>query len=316
MPLAIDLALFALGIPLLWGASVILVRGAAAIARRLGLSSFLIGLTVVSFGTSAPELFVNGLAALRGETALAMGTILGSNVSNVLLVLGAAALFTPLRVESDTVRLEIPFTLIATLAVAVLANDALVDGGRSILDRSDALLLLAFFVLFLTYAMLRVRDGSSVETVVHPLSLPRALLFLGGGLVGLAIASDWLVSGATLLGPLIGIPDAVTGFVVLALGTSLPELAASIAAARAGQRDMAVGNVVGSNLFNLLLILGVTALITPIPLVTSANLHLGAALVANLLLLPFLITGLTLRAWEGWVLIASYVTYAGWLVLH
>lgn len=307
--------LILVGIPLLWKGADWLVDGGAALATRFGIPAFIIGLTVVSFGTSAPELFVNVVAAIRGNTDLAMGAILGSNVANVLLILGIAAILVPISVHSRTVRIEIPFTVLATLVVAVLIHDVFLgDGDVSRLGLADGLVLLAFFILFLAYVY-HVPHGPVPHeaTTVAKAPLGKTILLILLGLAALALGSEFLVDGSLALATMFGLKTGFIGFFIVAVGTSLPELAASIAAARKDQVDLVVGNVVGSNIFNMLWILGVTAMIHPIGLSPDTDLLLLAALLSNILLLGFLGKDRRLARPAGIAFLVAYVVFLVWL---
>ena len=312
------LLLLIAGFALLIAGAHFLVEGAAGLARRLGLSELMIGLTVVAFGTSMPELVVSVLAAARGSTSIAVGNVLGSNTANILLILGTAALIRPLAVASSTVWKEIPLSFLAAVMVAVLGNDAWINGrGGSVLDRTDGLALLGFFAVFLYYAAGMARGGEDYAEAAstRPTGLAAGLGRIGGGLVALVGGAHLVVTAAVALARGWGVPEMTIGVTIIAFGTSLPELATSLVAARKGRVDIAVGNVVGSNIFNVFLILGTSAVVAPLPLQPADNVDVGVTLLASLLLFLFMFTGRPrslLDRWEGAIclfLYAGYIAY-------
>ena len=272
----------------------LLVEGASAVARRFNVSDMVIGLTVVAFGTSTPELSVNLLAAVQNTTDIAIGNVVGSNIANILLILGIASLIRPLQVTSEIVWREIPMCLLATVVLAVLANDRSIDGGMTdSLTRIDGVVLFSFFIIFIYYTVVGAMKIGGISEYV-PKSVMgnrRALVFIGVGLAGLIGGGQLIVSGAVTISRQLGITEAVIGLTVVAVGTSLPELATSAIAARKGNADIAVGNVVGSNLFNILFVLGSSAMIQPLPLRDGSNIDIGTMLLATILLFIFMFSG-------------------------
>ena len=296
------------------------VNAATALARRLGVSDLAIGLTVVAFGTSLPELAVNVTASIQGNTGITIGNIIGSNIANILLILGAAGLIYPLAVSRGTVWREIPLSLLATLLLGILANDRIIDAGpASVLTRIDGLVLLGFFAIFLCYtaAIARRVEGLDQAITAGAVSLPRAALLIVGGLISLVVGSQWVVSGAVEIASALGVSETAIGLTIVAIGTSLPELATSMVAAFRKNPEIAVGNVVGSNLFNIFFILGVSSLIRPIPFSPKTNIDIGVLLVANLLLFVWMFTGKrrTLDRWEAGIFLAGYVGYIVFIVV-
>ncbi len=318
-------ALAALGILVGFGLLIkgagLLVDGAAVVARRLEVSDMVIGLTVVAFGTSAPELAVNLIAAVRGTTAIAIGNVIGSNIANILLILGVAASIRPLRVTAEIVWREIPMCLLAVVIMAILANDRTIDGSPAdVLTRIDGIVLLFFFGVFIYYTVagaLRI-GGIGEVTPRSGLGTRRALIYILVGLFGLMSGGQLIVSGAVGVARYLGISEALIGLSVVAVGTSLPELATSVMAARRGNADIAVGNVVGSNIFNVLFVLGISAVIQPLPFRPAGNLDLGTAVAATLLLFVFMFTGRrhTIDRLEALFFIALYAAYMGILVVR
>jgi cation:H+ antiporter len=312
------------GLALLIAGGEALVRGASNLAQDLGVSPLAVGLTVVAFGTSAPELAVNTTAALEGNTSVSFGNVIGSNLANVGLVLGCAALVRPLVVEGVVISREIPMMLLASAAALILGLDRL-RGAEEAYDRSDGLMLLLLFVVFLYYTIAeilrrRISDPfvSQAEEAISRASLRSvavALAMLGTGLVALAGGAHWTVQAAVSIAEDLHVPRVVIGLTLVAVGTSLPELVTSGMAAWRGKVDLAVGNVVGSNLFNLLFVLGVTATIRPIPTPESGawDLLVMAGLSVGLLVLAIRRDRRIVRT-EGAVLCAVYVAYLGWRV--
>lgn len=331
-PVVLDILLLAAGIALLWFGGNMLVGGSVTIAFRLGISPLVVGLTVVAFGTSAPELAFNVIASASNQDSLVFGNIVGSNICNIGLILGLAALFKPLIVHSDLVRREIPVMIGATLLMALLAHfgPAFDEAGSAGYSRIEGAILLALMLLYLFAAVwfaLRarpeaddlsqeVRDANR-EDMSRPLGKAVALTI--GGLALLAGGGELGSLGAVGVARTLRIPEEIIGLTIVAVGTSLPELAASIIATRRGQVDVAVGNIVGSNTFNILFIFGVSATIAPVGLPERAAVSLGVMGLFALMLLAMSRTrgGRMSRA-EGAILLASYAGYLGyqcWLAL-
>ena len=320
--------LFILGFILLIKGADILIDGSSSIAKKFGVSSFFIGLTVVAFGTSAPELVVSLLASVKGSSGIALGNIFGSNISNTLLILGVSAMICPLIIKKATVHKEIPFSLLAIAAVGILVNDFMIDGDSSSgLTRIDGLILILFFIIFIYYTFGITKAKESVfEKAAQEVkelqpgakehgNLTSALMIVFG-LAGLAIGGEWIVGGAMAFVGYFGLSEAFVGLTIVALGTSLPELAASVTAARKGNSDMAVGNVVGSNIFNLLWVLGLSSIFGTIGYNSALNIDLLILAGVTILLLFLIYIGKknVLGKWEGAALVGLYVVYIGFLV--
>jgi cation:H+ antiporter len=309
----IPLLQVAAGFVVLTGAAEALVYGAASLARRIGLSPLVIGLTVVSIGTSLPELVVGLEAALTGTGDLALGNVVGSNIGNIALILGLAALARPIAVEAQVVRVDGPILVAVSLVFAGLT----LDGA---LGRVDGALLVVGIVGYVLYTVWAAQDPdtSVAETFddevpgTHSVGLDLGLLVLG--LVGLVAGAHLLVLGAVSIAEGLGVGPLVIGLTIVAVGTSLPELATSLVAARRGRGDIAVGNAVGSSIFNLLGILGVTVLVQPLSTATLGALDIGVMLGVSVLILPLFRTDWTLSRWEGALLVACYLAYL-WALL-
>jgi len=312
----VDVLLLLGGFALLVSGGEVLVRGASGIARAVGLSPLVVGLTVVSFATSAPELAVTLDAAASGSPGLAVGNVVGSNIANILLVLGISALVTPLVVRSRVVKLDVPVMIALSVAFLVMA----LDGAISTLDGA---VLLGALVLYVVRAIVASRRSSASDVsqgsdapAQRPVWLNLVLVAAGVGL--LVLGADWLVGSATSIAGALGISDLVIGLTVVAIGTSLPELATSIIAVRRGERDLAVGNVVGSNIFNIGSVLGLTALITPggVPVAEPAiGFDIPFMVAVALAVLPVVYTHAAVGRWEGGLFVGYYVAYTGYLLL-
>jgi len=292
----------------------LLVNGASFLGRRMGVSDLVIGLTVVAFGTSSPELFVTLIASAKGNTEIAIGNILGSNIANLFLILGVSSLIYPLSVGKGTVWKEIPLSLLAACLLGVLANDKWIDGADlSALTRIDGLALLAFFIVFLYYSVSIAQEIHGMEDQIPQESMgtKKATLFVVLGLGGLALGGDWIVRGAVHAAKSLGMSESLVGLTIVAVGTSLPELATSAMAAYRKNVEIAVGNVVGSNIFNIFFVLALSSLIRPLPFQHRNNLDVGVVILGSLFLFFAMFTGRkrTLDRWEGAVLLVVYAAY-------
>ncbi len=306
--------LLAVGFVFLIKGADLLVTGATSIARRFNVSDLVIGLTVVAFGTSAPEMAVNIIASMQNNTGMAIGNILGSNIANVLLILGVASIIFPITVSSGTVWKEIPFSLLAALVLGFLVNDRILDNAsESIISRSDGLVLLCFFAIFLYYSAGIARKVKGQEELVPSSTLPitRALLLTAAGLTGLTLGGTWIVGSASKIGVALGMSDSMVGLTIVAIGTSLPELATSAMAAYRRNVDIAVGNVVGSNIFNIFLVLGVSSTIRPLPFFPGGNVDVAVVIFSNIVLFAamFIRRRRSLDKVEGFFFLAFYAAY-------
>ncbi len=314
----IDALLMLAGIALLLKGADLLVQGGSGLASRFGISPLVIGLTIVSFGTSMPEVLVTMLSGLRGHPDLAIGNILGSNIANILLVLGIAAIIRPLPVHDSTVVSEIPFSLTAALLVGFLANAALFSSYPELsISHVDGMILLFFFFLFGLYIYNIARTRSvSPELRESGHGLARPVIMVVVGVFGLFLGGHWVVAAAVSLAATLNISDSLIGLTVVAIGTSLPELTASGVAAYRNQTDIAVGNVVGSNIFNLLWVLGITSMVTELPFEVVSNMDLVMVIASSSLLLLALVSSRTntvLRS-HGVIFVLAYVAYLVYLV--
>ncbi|WP_143960630.1 calcium/sodium antiporter [Litoribacter populi] len=297
-----------------------LVTGASIIAYKLRVTPIVIGLTIVAFGTSTPEFTVNIYAAYIGNTDIAIGNILGSNIANVFLILGISAIIFPLTALNNTVKKEIPFSLFVATLLIILVSDQLWDKTESLgLGITDGLVLLVFFLIFLiyTFRIPRKKEENIPNPKAESASYPKAIGLVVLGLASLILGGKWIVDGAVEFAMRLGMSEALVGLTVVAVGTSLPELATSAIAAYKKQSDIAIGNVVGSNIFNTLLILGSSALVSPLPFRQEYYFDLMTNFLASLLLWLFLILDKnhTLGRVKGGMLLIVYVGYIVFLVL-
>ena len=316
------LLLFAGGIAALILGANLLVRGASNLAATLGIPPLVIGLTVVAFGTSSPELAVSVQSAWSGQTDIAVGNVIGSNIFNVLFILGVSALIAPLLVAEQLVRKEVPLMIGASVLLLLFA----LDGG---LSRIEGALLFAGAVAYTTYLVVQARREGAAASADYAREFGRnptnrrrhwvaQIAMVLVGLVLLVLGSNWLVAGAVQAARLLGLSELVIGLTIVAAGTSLPEVAASVVAALKGERDIAVGNVVGSNLFNLLAVLGLSSLVSPAGLVVAPSLlafDLPVMIAVAIGCLPIFLTGYQIARWEGALFLAYYIFYVTYLVL-
>lgn len=312
--------LFVIGFVFLIKGADFLVDGSASIAKRFKISAIVIGLTIVSFGTSTPEFVVNIFASINGNTDLAIGNILGSNIANILLILGISSIIYPLTTKRNTVWKEIPLSLLAVILLGIMANDARIDGGGfSGLTRSDGLILLSFFVIFIyyTFGIAKV-TGESDEIEIRLMSNSRAIILIVIGLFGLTVGGKWIVDGAVSLAQSFGVSQSLVGLTVVAIGTSLPELATSAVAAYKKHTDIAIGNVVGSNIFNIFWILGFSSIIRPLPFGSNSDSDIAMAIFSSALLFSFMFTGKrhTIERRDGILLVVMYIGYVSFLIIN
>lgn len=309
--------LFVLGFVFLIKGADILVNGASAIGRRFRISEMVIGLTIVSFGTSLPELLVTTVASFNGQAELGIGNILGSNIANVLIILGIAALIRPLPIPRDTYFIEIPFSVLAALLLGFLANANIFYSGHNTIGRQEGGIMLYFFFLFMVYIFVVARNKKSEQeepVVVQPMI--KSVLYIVAGVVALYFGGGWVVDGATKIALLFGISESVIGLTIVAVGTSLPELVTSAVAAYKNNTDMAVGNAIGSNIFNILWIIGFTSVLTPIPFSDHSNQDILMVLISTSALIMAVLIGKLPRIsrWEGGIFLAIYIIYLYTLV--
>lgn len=306
---------------LIFGANY-MVEGASALAKRFNISNLAIGLTVVAFGTSAPELVVNTFAAVQGHQDIVFGNVLGSNNFNLFIILGITGLITPLAVQSSTAWKEIPISFIAIVLLFILVNDVMIFNSEiSLLSRVDGGILLLFFALFLFYVYKQLKsDPSETEELVSVPSMSgiKMAIYITGGLAGLVYGGHLVVNNAIEIAESLGISQKIIGLTVVAAGTSLPELATSVIAAVKKNADIAVGNIIGSNIFNIFLILGASSILKPIGFSEVFNTDLYVLAGGTIFLILAMFTGKRkkLDRWEAAVLLLFYLGYTTYLVMQ
>lgn len=323
----LSIILLILGLVLILVGANALTDGAAAIARRFGISELVIGLTIVAFGTSAPELVITIVSAAQGNTELALGNVVGSNIFNILVIIGMTSMIKPMRIGASVMTNELPMVLLSSLAILIMGNSILLDGSQeSVLTRTDGLILLLFFAIFMRYTFSQARhprvdqgDVPSGEPAkVKDMGMIKSLVWLLGGLAMLILGGDKFVDGASAVARAMGVSDAVIGLTIVSIGTSLPELATSVTAAVKGQPGIALGNVIGSNIFNVFLVAGVGAVVRPLQFGSIGNVDLLVLTAASLLFWLFgrIIGHNTVTRAEGAFLFLCYVGYMVWLVAN
>ena len=293
----------------LWGADR-LTDGAVAIAERMHISQMVIGLTIVAMGTSMPEFFVSFMSALKDTPDMAVGNVVGSNIFNTLLIVGCAALVTPIMILPATVKKDIPFAMVASVALLLMC----LDGNIS---RIDAVVLLGLFVVFMYITLKGAKENEqSMQQMSAKGGKPfMSVVWIFVGLVCLVFGSNLFVEAATVIARQLGVSDAVIGLTIIAGGTSFPELATSVVSARKGQSGIAIGNVLGSNVFNILLILGITGVMSPMTLQGITTVDLTMLVVSMVMLWLFSFTKYTLARWEGALLTIVFIGYMSYLVM-
>ncbi len=299
-----------------------LTDGSAAIARRWGVSDLVVGLTVVAFGTSAPELVISVMSAINGNAGLAIGNVVGSNIFNIFAIIGVTALVAPIKIERTILTKDIPLVLLSALALLAMGNAKLLDGaGENMVTRVDGILLLLFFAIFMRHtfsaAHNAVESTDTTDTQVTPMPILKSVLFVAAGLAGLIFGGNLFVDGASAIASSLGVSDAVIGLTIVAAGTSLPELATSVTAAAKGKPGMAIGNVIGSNIFNIFFVLGTSATIRPLPFGSIGNFDLLTLTAACILFWVFgwFFKVRTITRTEGAFLALCYIGYIAYMVV-
>ncbi len=323
MKIILDFVLLIVGFILLIKGADKMVDGSASIAKKLGLSTMMIGLTVVAFGTSAPELIVNIFSSIEGSSDIGMGNIIGSNISNILLILGVSAIIVDLEVNSSIIKKQIPFSILSVVALFVLINGEMFNSGINGLNQAGGLILMLFFSIFLYYTISIARENrhdikkaqlEKVEEVKTSLSL----LYIIGGIIALFVGGKLIVDSASDIARFLGLSEVFIGLTIVALGTSLPELAASLVAAKKKHTDMAIGNVIGSNIFNILWVLALSAIIRPIEFNPIINFDIIFLIIASVVLFPLIFIGkkYSISRREGIILVALYIFYISYISIR
>lgn len=313
----LDIIMLVGGLVLVLTGADAMTDGAASVAKRFNISDLVIGLTVVAFGTSAPELTVSILSAVNGSSELAIGNVVGSNIFNILMIVGCTAMVMPIKVEKGIMTKEIPLVILSSIVLMVCTSDLLLgDGNENTVSRADGLILLAFFLIFMRYTVAMARNGCNEQAAVKMMSAWKAALYIIGGIAGLVIGGKLFVEGSCGIARLCGVSESVIGLTLVAGGTSLPELATSIVAAVKKNPGIAIGNVIGSNLFNIFFVLGCSATILPLPMGGITLMDMAVLVGASLL---FWITGWffkkrTITRIEGALMVACYIGYIAYLI--
>jgi cation:H+ antiporter len=295
-----------------------LVKGGSSIAKRFGIPSIVIGLTIVAFGTSAPELLVNVIASINGNSGIVMGNVLGSNIANTLLILGVSAIILPLAIRRGTVLIQVPLSLLAVIVLGVAANDILIDGGpMNFITRIDGIIMLLFFAIFIYYTFSIAKVKGESETVLK-YSFSKSIFFILAGMIGLAFGGHFVVSSAVNIAKLFKVSESLIALTIISIGTSLPELATSVVAALKKNPDIAVGNVIGSNIFNIFWVLGFSAIIRPVVFMPILNIDVLFVVFITILLFVYMFVGKrnVIQKWQGASLATLYVAYIVYLVMR
>jgi cation:H+ antiporter len=308
--------LFIIGfVVLIYGAN-LLVTGSSALGKRFFMPEIVIGLTIVSIGTSMPEMIISTFAAAKGNSDLSISNIMGSNIFNTLFIIGVAAIICPIKIKKNTAYKEIPFSLLAAFILGVASLDGFINGGKSsIITRSDGLMLLCFFIIFMFYSFAIKSEAEEDKSIRIPeIPIIKSILFIVLGVGGLYFGGRWIVDGAIEISRLMGLSEAIIGVTVIAVATSLPELVTSIVAARNKQAGIAIGNAIGSNIFNVFLVLGVSSVITPLPFNKELVPDLVATISSSLLVFVIVLVALskksnTITRPAGWLLIIIYFLF-------
>lgn len=296
----------------------LLVDGSSSLAKRFRISDIVIGLTIVAFGTSAPELVINIIASFQGAGDISVGNILGSNIANILLIGGIAAMVYPIKVKKGTAWKEIPLSLFATLFLLLIANDFFIPKtSASIISRLDGIVLIGFFIAFLyyTFGIARVEAKDMEDYEKRSLFITMSYIIIG--IAGLSIGGKWIIDSVSIIALQFGFSQALMGLTIIAVGTSLPELATSAVAAYKRNADLAIGNIVGSNIFNIFWILGLSSIIRPLPFNEALNTDILVVIGSTLILFYFILTGKEKREierWEGVALFCFYLIYLTFLI--
>ena len=296
------------------------VDGSSNVAKLLKVPSIIIGLTVVAFGTSMPEASVSISSALAGANELAVSNVVGSNIFNLLVVLGASALILPVCVQKDSVKKEIPFSILCTVALLGTLLLGKNEGGFT-LGWVAGLILLALFAFYMYWQISAALKARKADTVAEEddgkkISLPKSLIFIVIGIAAIILGGNWVVNGATAIAYKFGMSETLVGMTIVAVGTSLPELVTSMVAAKKGESDIALGNVIGSNIFNIIFILGFSCLVSPITVGMEAVIDTAFAIVISAVAVLFSATKLKFERWEGGIFVGTYVAYLTYMILR
>ncbi|KGA96436.1 K+-dependent Na+/Ca+ exchanger [Alkalihalobacillus alcalophilus ATCC 27647 = CGMCC 1.3604] len=319
----LDYILLLVGFVVLIGGANYFVNGASTMAKYLSISPLVIGLTIVAFGTSAPEVIISILAALRGSSEMAIGNVVGSNLFNMTFIVGVMAIISPLAVQDNTIRKEIPFTLLASVTLFIFMNDIFLhSGAKNVITRSEGIIFLVLFAVFLYYILEVIRKQRKKERGKQ-VSIPReekkwgkAIAISILGLLAILLGGEFVVSSSSAIAIDLGMSETLVGLTIVAIGTSAPELVTAIIAAIKKESDIALGNIVGSGVFNILFVLGVAATITPLTVDPRVILDVIILIFFTLILLIFSRTKHTVGKGEGSILVLMYVIYLIYIIIR
>ncbi|AWW25596.1 calcium/sodium antiporter [Acetobacterium carbinolicum] len=294
------------------------VEGSSSIAKRFNIPSMVIGLTLVAFGTSSPELAVSVSGSLNQTNGIVFGNVVGSNIVNILFILGISAFINPISIKSKTIFKEMPFAILTTIALMLMVMDGLINGAPiSVISHSEGWILLLFFAIYL-YSMVEIsvlgKEESEEEIIVLP--VPKSVIFTIGGLVAIVFGAELVVGAASEIAAILGLSETLIGLTVVAIGTSLPELITSVVAAKKGENDIAVGNIVGSGIFNVLFVMGISGVIYPIDIDVAYYTDLWILLAAMLIVVPMMYTSKKISRFEGVVMMLGYVGYTAFIIMR
>ena len=310
------IALLIIGFIILIKGADIFVDGASSVAGNFKVSKMLIGLTIVAFGTSAPEFAVSVKSLISGSGDMVLGNVIGSNILNILLILGVSSMFHSLKVKDNTVKKELPITLLMTAIFIVLLSDKLFDKGfNNTFTRSDGIVIILFFLVFVYYLIKMARNKKDKAQDEKYMSMKKAILFTSLGIVGIIIGSNLVVENASAIARTIGISESMVALTIIALGTSLPELVTSVTATRKGEYDIAIGNVVGSNIFNIGMVIGIpTALFGGIEQISINYIDLITMILSAFLLFVFSHNDRKISKYEGSIFLLMFIVYYGYVI--
>ncbi len=313
--------LLLIGFVLLVKGADVFVTGAGSVAKKFKISDLIIGLTVVAFGTSAPEIAVSTVASINGQNAMAISNILGSNIFNLLVVLGVCAIINPIHVETKILKKEFPFAIVTQILLVIMLADAfLKNGSLNVLSRGDGIILLLGFSLFMLTIIKSSTSGEDVEEIseeveeIKEVSTISSIIMIVAGLAAVVFGGDLVVNSATEIAYSFGVSEALIGLTIVAMGTSLPELVTSIVACRKGSSDMALGNVIGSNIFNVLLTLGICSTISPIAVDVISIIDAIIVLIFSIIVIFMAATGRKITKVEGFTMLAIFAVYNFYII--
>ncbi len=312
-----SILLLIVGLLLLVKGADFFVDGSSSIAKRFNIPSMVIGLTLVAFGTSAPELAVSVSGSLNKANGIVFGNVVGSNIVNMLFILGISAFITPIRIKLKTIFNEMPFAILTTVALMLMSMDGLINGdSQSLISRAEGWILILFFLIYL-YSMVEIailgkEEYPDGEIISRPLG--KSILFTIGGLVAIVFGADLVVKGAIDIAKWLGLSETLIGLTIVAIGTSLPELITSVVAARKGENEIAIGNIIGSNIFNVLFIMGVSSIVFPVQVAPENYADLWILFASMVIVVPLMYTGKRLARGEGIIMMLLYVVYTVFIV--